>query len=57
MPRSILPLLKFEWVTQGSIWRLVGVKGGRSPPQRTLDAEQAPVRFRRVECGMLSHST
>jgi len=52
-----VPLLKFEWVPEQRIRRLGGVKGGRSPAQRTLDADRAPVRCRQVECGMLSHST
>ncbi|MFY9513832.1 MAG: hypothetical protein WAQ05_22955, partial [Rubrivivax sp.] len=39
-----MPLLKFQWVLGLRIWRLGGVKGGRSPAQRTLDADQAPIR-------------
>ena len=57
MTNSLSPLLKSEWVLAWRIWRLGGVKGGRSPAQRTLDADQAPVRCRQVECGMLSLST
>lgn len=42
---SNLPLLKFEWVRwrDGSIPRQ-GVKGGRSPAKRTLDALDRDVR-------------
>jgi hypothetical protein len=29
--KSIQPLLKSEWVNLDRFWRLVGVKGGRSP--------------------------
>ena len=34
---------------------LIGVKGGRSPAQRTLDADQQHVRCPHGRCGSLSH--
>jgi hypothetical protein len=36
------PLLNFEWVDELVFWRMGGVKGGRSPAQRTLEADRAP---------------
>ena len=57
VPFKNLPLLNFEWVPERWFWRVDGVKGGRSPAQRTLDAGRTPIRCWKVECGMLSHST
>lgn len=39
-----LPLLNFEWGDERSFRLVAGVKGGRSPAQRTLDAGRQPVR-------------
>ncbi len=39
------PLLNFEWVETAVFWLSPGVKGGRSPAKRTLDAEWQPVRW------------
>jgi hypothetical protein len=39
------PLLNFEWVDSVVFELAAGVKGGRSPAQRTLDAGCQPVRW------------
>jgi type IV secretion system protein VirB4 len=39
------PLLNFEWVDSVVFELAGGVKGGRSPAQRTLDAGCQPVRW------------
>ena len=49
------PLLNFEWAESRVFWLLAGVKGRRSPAQRTLDAGQQPVRCRLGRCGTLTH--
>jgi hypothetical protein len=38
----LLPLFNFEWVVLAMSGRAAGVKGGRSPAQRTLDAGCLP---------------
>ena len=51
-----LPLLNFEWVTvhnEGS--PRLGVKGGRSPAQRTLDAWNRAIRWAMAGCGAVTH--
>ena len=51
-----LPLLNFEWVTvdcNGS--PRPGVKGGRSPAQRTLDAWNWAIRWSMAGCGAVTH--
>jgi len=45
--------LNSEWVDSVVFWLAAGVKGGRSPAQRTLDAGCRPVRWRHGRCGML----
>ncbi len=50
------PLLNFEWVTvheDGS--PRPGVKGGRSPAQRTLDAWNRAIRWSMAGCGAVTH--
>jgi len=42
---SIGPLLNFEWVDSVVFELAAGVKGGRSPAKRTLDAGCQPVRW------------
>jgi len=37
-----VPLLNFEWVDELVFWRMGRVKSGRSPAQRTLEADRAP---------------
>jgi hypothetical protein len=39
------PLLNSEWVVLGVSGLPAGVKGGRSPAQRTLDAGWQPLRW------------
>jgi hypothetical protein len=39
------PLLNFEWVDSVVFELAAGVKGGRSPAKRTLDAGCQPVRW------------
>ncbi|MFZ5654935.1 MAG: glutaredoxin domain-containing protein, partial [Pseudomonadota bacterium] len=39
------PLLNSEWVDSVVFWLAAGVKGGRSPAQRTLDAGCQSVRW------------
>ena len=41
----VLPLLNFEWVDSVVFELAAGVKGGRSPAKRTLDAGCQPVRW------------
>lgn len=51
-----VPLLNFEWVTvheDGS--PRPGVKGGRSPAQRTLDAWNRAIRWSMAGCGAVTH--
>ena len=51
-----MPLLNFEWVTvhdDGS--PRPGVKGGRSPAQRTLDAWPRVIRWAMAGCGAVTH--
>ena len=51
----ILPLLNFEWVMRGLGCRALGVKGGRSPAQRTLDAKSPAVRWSMAGCSAVVH--
>lgn len=44
-PVHFKPLLNFEWVDERQFRRVAGVKGGRSPAQRTLDASHLLVRW------------
>jgi hypothetical protein len=53
---GFVPLLNFEWVTvhdDGS--PRPGVKGGRSPAQRTLDAWNWAIRWSMAGCGAVTH--
>ena len=52
----IEPLLNFEWARRrdGSIPRQ-GVKGGRSPAKRTLDALSREIRWRMAGCSAFVH--
>ncbi len=42
---QLLPLLNSVWVDSVVFWLADGVKGGRSPAKRTLDAGCRPVRW------------
>lgn len=44
-PFFIEPLLNSVWVDSVVFWLADGVKGGRSPAKRTLDAGCRPVRW------------
>ncbi|HWP13111.1 MAG TPA: hypothetical protein VNN06_14920, partial [Ramlibacter sp.] len=40
---TFLPLLNSQWVPSAGFRRWGAVKGGRSPAQRTLDSDAAPI--------------
>ena len=49
------PLLNFEWVTWLAGCWFLGVKGGRSPAKRTLDAKKPGIRWFMAGCSALVH--
>lgn len=50
-------ILDFQWEIQILGWRAAGVKGGRSPAQRTLEASSPPTREPMAGCSAVVHPT